>query len=460
MWLIVSSGYTMEEKVHIATTHLLPKQRRLHALERSEPELIESSRSGVQPPGEGSRQTKAAKTTAPDGAQQLDDQAEQPPRPPQPLQLPQEPLLLLSRAALADLISKWTMESGVRSLERRIAQICRWAALRLAGSEEAPVVHAAGSEEPQESERVAEVALADCGPTLEGRIIVDARHLPHIVGAEVFEPDLAERLTVGVSMGLGVTPTGGHLLFVEATRSKGTGQLTITGQLGEVMRESVSTAMSLLRSKIYYAILAANGEAQPIVRVGPTSAAVPAEVGTGPSLSVQEPVPDGVEATGRFQDVFQQFIAHADSSKNPFGNDDIHVHFPAAAIPKDGPSAGVATVMALASLLLGRPVRSDTAVTGEITLRGHVLPVGGIRDKVLAAHRAGVRHVLLPFGNQRHVKDEIPSSVVSDIDLHFVKHVDEALSWAFAENVKPWTPLVPTSSSPSVAPGFALLSKL
>merc|ERR1711935_465907 len=99
--------------------------------------------------------------------------------------------------------------------------------------------------------------------------------------------------------------------------------------------------------------------------------------------------------------------------------------------PKDGPSAGVATTLALASLLLGRPVRSDTAVTGEITLRGHVLPVGGVRDKVLAAHRAGVRHVLLPYANQRHVKDELPAAAMHGIEVHFVKHIDEALAWAF-----------------------------
>merc|ERR1712217_751490 len=114
---------------------------------------------------------------------------------------------------------------------------------------------------------------------------------------------------------------------------------------------------------------------------------------------------------------------HSDHSKDPFGNDNIHVHFPAGAIPKDGPSAGVATTLALASLLLNRPLRSDTAVTGEITLRGHVLPVGGIRDKVLAAHRLGVRHVLLPFGNQRHARDDIPASAVGDIEIHYVKHI-------------------------------------
>ena len=107
--------------------------------------------------------------------------------------------------------------------------------------------------------------------------------------------------------------------------------------------------------------------------------------------------------------------------------------FVSGAIPKDGPSAGVATTLALASLLLDRPVRSDTAVTGEISLRGHILPVGGIRDKVLAAHRAGIRHVLVPFGNQRHVIDEIPEQAMADVDVRFVKHIDQALAWSFEE---------------------------
>merc|ERR1712176_602358 len=135
---------------------------------------------------------------------------------------------------------------------------------------------------------------------------------------------------------------------------------------------------------------------------------------------------------GGDQEVFRHLASRGDLT-NDFFADDIHVHFPAGAIPKDGPSAGVTTTLALASLLLSRPVRSDTAVTGEITLRGHVLPVGGIRDKVLAAHRAGLRHVLLPFANQRHVEDDIPTAALGDIEIHYVKHIDEALGWAFGE---------------------------
>merc|ERR1719316_2064677 len=132
--------------------------------------------------------------------------------------------------------------------------------------------------------------------------------------------------------------------------------------------------------------------------------------------------------------------------KSLFGSDDVHIHFPAGGIPKDGPSAGVAATLALASLLFGRPIRSDTAVTGEITLRGHVLPVGGIKDKVLAAHRAGVKHVLLPHANMRQAVNDLPSSVAKELQLHYVKHIDEALYWMFSDD-----------GDSSVAP---LLSKL
>jgi ATP-dependent Lon protease len=224
-------------------------------------------------------------------------------------------------------------------------------------------------------------------------------------------------------MGLGVTATGGQLLFVEATKSRGKGGLTVTGQLGDVMRESVTAALSLLRSKYYAVALSAVGD----------------EVGTAALAADGVPGAAG-EASARFQEVLRQLAAQSDGAKDPFGSDDVHVHFPAGATPKDGPSAGVATALALASLLLNQPVRSDTAVTGEISLRGHVLPVGGIRDKVLAAHRAGIRQVLLPFGNMRHVKDEIPASALGEIQIHYLKHIDEALAWAFAQGAPGYVP--------------------
>jgi len=421
MEIIDLSGYTIEEKVHISMTHLLPKQRKLHALEKPDPE--EEKENADLAEEDGAKKEEDADEE--DGAKAVqlkaeeDGQVERPP-------YPEEPLLTLTKDAIVDLVSKWTMESGVRSLERRMAQICRWAVLRMSGTKDGAAP--AQVEDMSEKERLAEAALAEC--EIDGKMVVDAHHLPHIVGAELFEPDLAERLTVGVAMGLSVSSVGGQLLFIEASRNKGSGRLTITGQLGDVMRESVTTAMSLLRSKLYTSGLA---------------------LGAGDKAA-------GTPLAGS-DTVLQQLSARAgNGKKDPFGKDDIHVHFPAGGIPKDGPSAGVATTLALTSLLLGRPVRSDTAVTGEISLRGHVLPVGGIRDKVLAAHRAGVRHVLLPFANQRHVKDELPASV--DIQIHFVKHIDEALAWAFAEDVKDWqAPLI--AGAPAQAPAFtSLASKL
>jgi ATP-dependent Lon protease len=431
MEVIDLSGYTVEEKVHIATTHLLPKQRKLHALEKPDAEDMR--------PAEDEEEGGPALVE--EEQKEVDTEAvgETP-------SYPEEPLLSLTKVAIVDLVSKWTMESGVRNLERRIAQICRWATLRLSDAESQDGGAANLDDPGNEKERQREAALVDCGPNADRKMVVDAQHLPYIVGAEMFEPDLAERLTVGVSMGLSVSSVGGQLLFIEASRSKGSGRLTTTGQLGEVMRESVTTAMSLLRSKLHVSSHS--------VGAGDKAAGEPLASSSSRTLSTS------IGAGEPGMAVLQQLsLCGGKGKKDPFGSDDIHVHFPAGGIPKDGPSAGVATTLALASLLLGRPVRSDTAVTGEITLRGHVLPVGGVRDKVLAAHRAGVRHVLLPYANQRHVKDELPAAAMHGIEVHFVKHIDEALAWAFAEHVKDWQVPV-TAGVPSQSPSISLLSKL
>merc|ERR1719188_2620252 len=155
------------------------------------------------------------------------------------------------------------------------------------------------------------------------------------------------------------------------------------------MTESVETALSLLRSRF--------------IRVDAGSSNVSGEAQNLKQLA----------------GVFEARAA-SPAGDGPFPGEDIHVHFPAGGIPKDGPSAGVAVLLALASLWLNRPMRSDTAVTGEVSLRGHVLPVGGIRDKVLAAHRAGVRYVLLPYANKRHVLEEIPAKNLETIQVHYV----------------------------------------
>merc|ERR1712139_189794 len=126
-------------------------------------------------------------------------------------------------------------------------------------------------------------------------------------------------------------------------------------------------------------------------------------------------------------------VCESTEHRDPFKDENIHVHFPAGGIPKDGPSAGVAVLLALSSLVLDRPMRSDTAATGEVSLRGHILPVGGIRDKILAAHRAGISHVLIPMANKRHVLEDVPAKVLEEIQVHYLKHVDEALEWSFGK---------------------------
>jgi ATP-dependent Lon protease len=187
-----------------------------------------------------------------------------------------------------------------------------------------------------------------------------------------------------VSIGLAWTPAGGEVLFIEASRMPGSALLTLTGQLGDVMKESARAALSWLR---------ANGE-----RFG---------------------------ITGDF-----------------FRNAEIHLHVPSGAIPKDGPSAGVAMVTALASEMTGRPVRGDLAMTGEITLSGRVLPVGGIKEKVLAARRVGIRHVALPWQNEKNIMEDISEDLRRDITVHFVSTIDEVLELA----------LVPAPASPPDGP--------
>ncbi|HET7688679.1 MAG TPA: S16 family serine protease, partial [Candidatus Macondimonas sp.] len=201
---------------------------------------------------------------------------------------------------------------------------------------------------------------------------IDAPDLAAILGPVRFEPETALRTSVpGVATGLAWTPVGGEILFVEASRAPGNGRLILTGQLGEVMKESAQAALSLLKAQAV-------------------------TLGIDPAV---------------------------------FDRQDIHIHVPAGAIPKDGPSAGVALFTALASLLLERTVRPDVAMTGEITLRGLVLPVGGIKEKVLAAHRAGLTKVLLPARNRRDF-EEIPESVRRQMAFVWLETVGDALTEA------------------------------
>ncbi len=244
-------------------------------------------------------------------------------------------------SALVRIIQAYTREAGVRWLEREIGHVMRSTAMRIA----------------------------------EGtatRITITDADLEPILGQPRFENEAAMRTTVpGVATGLAWTPVGGDILFIEAARTPGSGKLILTGQLGEVMRESAQAALSLVKTK-------------------------------AASLGIDEA---------------------------SFEKSDIHVHVPAGATPKDGPSAGVAMFTALASLLTNRTVRSDTAMTGEISLRGLVLPVGGIREKVIAAAAAGITRVMLPARNRRDY-DEIPQEVRDKLEFVWLDRVDDAVAAA------------------------------
>jgi ATP-dependent Lon protease len=243
--------------------------------------------------------------------------------------------------ALRRLALEYTREAGVRNLEREIANICRGVA-----------------------RKVAEGAV--------GLTVVDAENVPSYLGPVKFFSEVAERTSEpGVATGLAWTPTGGDILFIEATRMKGRKGFNLTGQLGEVMKESAQAALSYVRAR-------------------------------AKALHIPE---------------------------NFFEGSDIHIHVPAGAIPKDGPSAGVTMFTAITSLLTGRPVRSDVAMTGEITLRGLVLPVGGIKEKVLAARRSGITTVILPKKNEKDL-EEVPDQVKKDMKFHFVQKMDEVIQIA------------------------------
>ena len=202
----------------------------------------------------------------------------------------------------------------------------------------------------------------------DAHIAIGPDELPAILGAPRFENEMAMRTSVpGVATGLAWTPAGGDILFIEATRTAGSSRLILTGQLGDVMKESAQAALSLVKSRAR-------------------------------TLGIDEAL---------------------------FAKSDIHIHVPAGAIPKDGPSAGVAMTIALISLMTGRPTRSDTAMTGEISLRGLVLPVGGIKEKVTAAARAGITTVLLPARNRRDL-DDIPEEVRKTMRFVWCERIDDA----------------------------------
>jgi ATP-dependent Lon protease len=281
-------GYTLDEKVKIATRYLIPRQREAHGLKANQ--------------------------------------------------------ITFTTGTLKRLITGYTREAGLRNLEREIASICRGVAAKIASDDATS----------------AKIRIDDVSEYLGAvRLISDAK---------------SRTATPGVAMGLAWTPSGGELLFIEATAMKGKKGLTLTGQLGDVMKESATAALSFIR---------ANAK----------------------SLKIDE-------------DFFESV--------------DLHVHVPAGAIPKDGPSAGVTMLTALVSLLTHRTIRKDLAMTGEITLRGRVLPVGGIKEKILAAHRAGIKTLILPKWNEKDLED-IPIKVKDEIEFHFVEKMMNVLKIALSQ---------------------------
>ncbi|TMM01486.1 MAG: endopeptidase La [Actinobacteria bacterium] len=283
MEVIFLAGYTAEEKLEIAKRYLVPRQIERNGLTRSR--------------------------------------------------------IAFSDAALRTIITEYTREAGVRSLEREIGSVCRKVARQVAEG------------------------------TAPRRVSVSAERVRELLGKPRFRAEVKRRTREpGVATGLAWTPVGGDVLFVEATAMPGSGKLTLTGQLGDVMRESAQAALSYVRG-------------------------------------------------------------HAGMPEGWFASHDIHIHVPAGAIPKDGPSAGVTIVTALSSLLTGRPVRDDVAMTGEVTLTGQVLPIGGLKEKALAAQRAGIRTVIAPAENEADV-DEIPEHLRRRLQFRFVRDVDEVLEVA------------------------------
>lgn len=288
MEVIEVTGYTEEEKLQIAKKYLIPKKTKEHGLEKSQFKMTDK--------------------------------------------------------AIRDLINYYTRESGVRNLEREIANLAR---------------------------KVARKVVTD---GIEG-YKVGPKDLEELLGKKRYRYDkISGKSEVGVVTGLAWTVVGGDTLFIETSAVPGTGKLQLTGQLGDVMQESARTGISYIRS-----------------------------------------------------------VAHKHGiDENFYKEKDIHIHVPEGAVPKDGPSAGVTMCVAMISTLTGIPVRKDVAMTGEVTLRGNVLPVGGIKEKVLAAHRAGVRTVLLPFENERDI-DEIPENVREQMNFVLIKNVDEALKEALVK---------------------------
>jgi ATP-dependent Lon protease len=267
---------------------------------------------------------------------------------------------------LREIIHSYTREAGVRNLEREIATLVR-----------------------KQARRIAEDEI--------GALTVTPEVVRKTLGVPKYraEREVEERVKrPGTSVGLVWTPSGGDIVFIEASRMRGGKQFTMTGHLGEVMQESMTAALTWVRAN--------------------------------------------AELYGIDPDFFRK--------------QDIHIHVPSGAVPKDGPSAGVAMVTALVSLLSGRPVRSRVAMTGELSLSGVVLPVGGIKEKVLGAKRAGIREVILPAENEPNVKEDLQDHVLEGVEIHYARTVEQALDWALSKTPAAKVVVQPGQAPPAAAP--------
>ena len=371
--VIELTGYTVDDKVAIAARHLLPKQVALHGLSPGQLSLGEEELdhliSGYTREASLAEMRRDAprmpRRDAPRCAEMVPIVgATRPPPPPSP------PLKSLPPARFP--------QAGVRELERKLGALCRAIAANVseageAASEAAAAAAAAGGADegaPSEGGGGSEAAAAaEAATAAAAPIALSVADIERVLGPPRFEPrrDVARRITKpGIALGLAATVFGGETLFVEVEQVAGKGAVQMTGNIKEVMQESVKAALTWIRANV-------------------------AELGLAKTAS---------EAL--------------------LNTTDLHIHFPEGATPKDGPSAGVTITTALTSLLTGRLVRNDVAMTGEITLRGLVLPVGGIKEKVVAAHRAGVRTVLLPQANEKDLR-ELPQKVLDE------RHVPQTL---------------------------------
>ncbi|XP_074599345.1 lon protease homolog 2, peroxisomal-like [Brevipalpus obovatus] len=327
MEVIFIPGYTQDEKLKIAQDHLLPKVLSEHGLTSE--------------------------------------------------------LVHFDSEALRFLISKYTREAGVRGLERKMAALCRAVAVRVVGRRRAE--EKASEPETPKAEgndlTIQPSGSLQCNISYEAGsnspVIIDECAVEDILGPPIYDSDITStRVGVpGVSIGLAWTPTGGGILFIEATKIEGSGSLTLTGQLGDVMKESAQIALNWVH-----------------------------------------------------------LHAHQYGVQSQTENFDVHIHVPAGAVEKEGPSAGIALVTALISLFTGKIVSPHLAMTGEITLRGLVLPVGGIKEKVLGGHRNGIRRFILPKRNEKDLR-EIPSHIKDELEFNLVSTIDQVLTHAFSEPI-------------------------